>query len=168
MTMMLKPRCTLSLLALLVAIGCRPTPPAGGDAEPVRSDGDTAAGSVPRDTTAASPGSIDTTAHADPAAGAVPGLPELRAEVMRLIGDAACADVGQCRAIGFGAKPCGGPWQYLAYSTANTDSTALNAAVARYNAKEAAINRAEGRVSDCALVPPPKLVRGNGRCVIAS
>lgn len=166
--MLLMARSALSVVAILAAIGCRPTPPAGGDAGPVRSEVDTAAAAVPRDTTAASPGSTDTTAHAGPAGGAVPGLPELRAEVMRLIGDGACADVGQCRAIAFGAKPCGGPWQYLAYSTAITDSTALNAAVARYNAKEAAINKAEGRVSDCALVSPPKLGRENGRCVIAS
>lgn len=166
--MLLMARSALSVIALLVAVGCRPTPPAGGDAGPVRSDGDAAPTSVPRDTISATPGSTDTTAHAGPAAGAGPDLPELRAEVMRLIGDGACADVGQCRAIAFGAKPCGGPWQYLAYSTAITDSTALAAAVGRYNAKEAAINRAEGRVSDCSLVSPPKLVRENGRCVIAS
>jgi hypothetical protein len=110
----------------------------------------------------------DTTSPAtplDPRTGAT--LPDLRAEVMRLIGDASCNDVSQCRTIAFGAKPCGGPWQYLVYSTAITDSTALAAAVARYNAREAEINRAEGRMSDCAFVAPPNLARVNGRCVAA-
>jgi hypothetical protein len=110
----------------------------------------------------------DTTSPAtplDPRTGAT--LPDLRAEVMRLIGDASCNDVSQCRTIAFGAKPCGGPWQYLVYSMAITDSTALAAAVARYNAREAEINTAEGRMSDCAFVAPPNLARVNGRCVAA-
>lgn len=86
---------------------------------------------------------------------------------MHLIGEPTCADVSQCRAIAFGAKPCGGPWQYLVYSTAITDSTALAAAVARYNAREAEVNKAEGRMSDCSFVGPPRLARVNGRCVVA-
>ena len=94
-------------------------------------------------------------------------LADLKAEVVRMIGDAACADVSQCRAIAFGAKPCGGPWQYLVYSIAITDSMALEAAVARYNGEETRLNASEGRMSDCSLALPPTLARVNGRCVAA-
>lgn len=86
---------------------------------------------------------------------------------MRMIGEATCSDVNQCRVIAFGAKPCGGPWQYLVYSIALTDSTVLTAAVTRYNTLEAELNKSEGRMSDCSFVAPPQLARVNGRCVIA-
>jgi hypothetical protein len=86
--------------------------------------------------------------------------------VRTLIGDAACTDADQCRLIAFGAKPCGGPRQYLVYSTAITDSTALDAAVARFNARDAEVNRLLHRVSDCSMVPRPRITVVEGRCTI--
>jgi hypothetical protein len=92
-------------------------------------------------------------------------LGELRAGVRALIGDPTCMLARQCRAAPFGAKPCGGPWSYIIYSTATIDSAAFADAVARYNALEDELNRREGRVSDCRLVSPPQLDCVNGRCV---
>ena len=86
---------------------------------------------------------------------------------MRMIGDAAAANTGLCRTIAFGSKPCGGPRQYLIYSASTTDSAALAAAVARYNALESETNKREGRVSDCMLVAPPDVALINGRCSAA-
>ena len=84
-----------------------------------------------------------------------------------MIANGAAADVGLCRTIAFGSKPCGGPQQYLIYSASTTDSAALAAAVARYNALESEINKREGRVSDCMLVSPPAVALNNGRCSAA-
>jgi hypothetical protein len=140
------------VLLLLAIIGCRPAPRAPENSGPASN----------ADTTTPTAGTPDPAGR--PSDGT---LAEFHTEVMRLVGDATCSDVSQCRTIAFGAKPCGGPWQYLVYSSAITDSAALTAAVARYNAKESELNKSEGRVSDCALVAPPRLARVNGRCVAA-
>ena len=161
----------LTLLAL-AAVSCKPAPPADGDPgtalPPGNTDTSTTASPGAPDTgTQVPPGNVDSGAPGTPDPRRAATLTDLRAEVTRMIGDAACSDISQCRTIAFGAKPCGGPWQYLVYSTAITDSTALAAAVARYNVKEAELNKSEGRMSDCSMAVPPTLARVNGRCVAA-
>ena len=93
-------------------------------------------------------------------------LASLRSDVRSLIGDAACTHISQCRLIAFGAKPCGGPRQFLVYSIAATDSMTIEAAVMRYNARDAEVNRLYNRTSDCALVSQPRIRVVNGRCTI--
>jgi hypothetical protein len=89
----------------------------------------------------------------------------LEAEIRQLVGDADASSVASCRSLPFGAKPCGGPWRYLVFSTETTDSAALASLVDRYNAIEARLNAEEGRMSDCALVLAPRLALEGGRCV---
>ncbi len=40
---------------------------------------------------------------------------------LELIGTPSCGGDGDCRYIGLGAKPCGGVWEYLVYSTPRID-----------------------------------------------
>lgn len=63
-----------------------------------------------------------------------------------------------------GVKPCGGPRSYIIYSTSNTDSVDLAAAVARYDSLDAQRNRELGLVSDCRAVPRPSLTCSSGTC----
>ncbi len=91
-------------------------------------------------------------------------LDSLRNQVLQLVGEPLCENVSQCRSIAFGAKPCGGPWSYVAYSTQATDSAKLAPVVAEYNAREAQLNRELGKVSDCRFVSPPKLACVASRC----
>ena len=90
-------------------------------------------------------------ATADAPAGAGTPLERIRA----LIGDAACDSDAQCRTLAMGAKACGGPEYYLAWSTKRTDAAALRDAVAG----DGAVRRPEpprpGVRSDCALVTDP-------------
>ncbi|MEO8295264.1 MAG: hypothetical protein ABI613_07085 [Gemmatimonadota bacterium] len=158
------------VLLALAALGCKPRtlPPeqessssrvaATDTLKPSAPDDDSSGGMPAADSMG--PGNPDT----QPRKAAT--LQDLGGEVTRMIGDAACGDVSQCRMIAYGAKACGGPKQYLVYSVAKTDSTALAALVARYNAMESALNNSEGRMSDCSMVAPPTLARVNGRCVI--
>ena len=88
---------------------------------------------------------------------------ELRAQIERAIGSAACREDSQCRALALGSKPCGGPEGHLAWSTAGTDALALEALATRYKQAREARNQRLGLMSDCALVSPPAL-----RCVPAS
>ena len=79
----------------------------------------------------------------------------LEAEVRRLVGSASCTADEQCRTIAFGAKACGGPQAYFAWSTLVTDAAALQAAADKHAARRRDELRADGRVSDCALVTDP-------------
>jgi hypothetical protein len=108
----------------------------------------------------------DTTATVSPASDTT-DLADLRSKIRTLVGDAACTSASQCRLVAYGSKPCGGPWQYLVYSTTTTDSTALEVAVARYNAREAEVNRLYHRMSDCSVAIRPKITVVDGHCKIA-
>lgn len=87
----------------------------------------------------------------------------LRQDIERLIGDAACQNDSQCRVLPLGAKACGGPEAYVAWSTARTDARQLEALAARYKEARVARNQRLGLVSDCSVVPEPPV-----RCVPAS
>ena len=95
-------------------------------------------------------------------------LARLEAEILIMIGNAEASDVAFCREIAFGSKPCGGPWKYLAFSTAVTDSVALKEKVDRYNRWEREINERDGGVSDCMFVGPPGVELEGGQCKLKS
>jgi hypothetical protein len=92
------------------------------------------------------------------------GPDSLRAVIEAARGEPGCTAEGQCRAIAFGAKPCGGPWSYLVYSTATADTLRLAEAVAAYNRREADLNREQNRSSDCLFVSPPQVACAGGFC----
>lgn len=91
-----------------------------------------------------------------------------REAIMELIGDPVCADVNDCRVIGFGAKPCGGVWSYLIYSAPVTDSTILANEVQEYNALDDEFNRKYGIFSTCDITPVPAVDCIADRCVAVS
>lgn len=88
-----------------------------------------------------------------------------RAEIGDLVGQARCRSVEDCRFVGLGAKPCGGPWEFLIYSAAATDVERLLARVEEYNAFEARMNQRYGYFSDCGMPPEPELGSVENRCV---
>ena len=92
-------------------------------------------------------------------------LAEMRREIDALIGNAAGASVEDCRYSGLGSKPCGGPWEYVIYSTSSTDSMALAERLTAYNSFEAEMNERYGLASDCSLPNEPVLAHRDGRCV---
>jgi hypothetical protein len=90
--------------------------------------------------------------------------PNLREAIVAQVGKAPCSSSSVCRTIGLGVKPCGGPQQYLIYSTAATDSVRLAREVARYNEAEANRNRQGGLVSDCRALVKPQVSCISGQC----
>ena len=91
-------------------------------------------------------------------------LRDLKRAIDVEIGEPRADSVAQCKYIAFGAKPCGGPWTYLVYSTTRTDESKLQRLVREYNALQKKINAEERLGSDCRLVPEPELVLENGVC----
>ncbi|NKB70059.1 MAG: hypothetical protein GKR89_23550 [Candidatus Latescibacteria bacterium] len=92
-------------------------------------------------------------------------LEQMREEIYALVGKAPCESEEDCRFIGLGAKPCGGPWEYLVFSTAYTNPDQLRPMVRRYNEFEGEMNQRYGYASDCALASPPEVGCIEGHCV---
>ncbi|HMC14753.1 MAG TPA: hypothetical protein VKI18_03925 [Albitalea sp.] len=82
-------------------------------------------------------------------------LPSSSASVQALIGDAACSSDSQCATIGVGAKACGGPDAYVAWSSARTDPQVLRAAVQRHADAARSEQAAKGMVSACIMASDP-------------
>ena len=95
-------------------------------------------------------------ADAPPAPAPAPAsAASLMAPVKSLIGEAECDHPDQCHAVGVGAKACGGPNGYLAWSVKNTDQKTLLAAVQAQAEAEKKENQASGLASDCRMMPAP-------------
>jgi hypothetical protein len=93
-----------------------------------------------------------------PAAASAPPSATLRGDVLALVGDAECDEQRQCHVVGVGAKPCGGPSGYVAWSDKRTDPNALRTAVEAHARAQAEEDKRRGLVSDCAVTPMPAAV----------
>ncbi len=92
-------------------------------------------------------------------------LDALKTSIEDLAATSVCSETAECKFIGLGSKPCGGPWEYLIYST-SIDVEQLEDLVEDYNKKEADFNAKWGIASDCALANPPSSINcENNRCV---
>jgi len=95
---------------------------------------------------------------------AAPASGDTLAQIRALIGDAACTDSSQCRTIGIGARACGGPQAYLAWSSAKTDGAALAVLGERFKKEREAAIAASGEMSTCQFLPDPGATCRNGTC----
>ncbi|MGS0758068.1 hypothetical protein ACVBEH_27320, partial [Roseateles sp. GG27B] len=59
---------------------------------------------------------------------------QLLAQIQAEIGDAACDSPAQCHSIGVGAKACGGPEGYFAWSSKRSDEKKLKSLVEQHAA----------------------------------
>ena len=116
------------------------------------------------DAPAASPAASPVTLQAaQPAASAPPSTNTL-AQITGLIGKAACTSDKQCQVLPVGARPCGGPASYLAWSSAATSGADLQALADRYRSEQQAGNARSGMVSDCRAIAPPAAACRAGAC----
>lgn len=86
------------------------------------------------------------------------------AQLRALVGDAACSDNAQCRTVGWGAKACGGPERWVAYSTARTDGAALEQLARQHAEQQRASQARSGIVSNCMYVADPGAQCVANRC----
>ena len=89
----------------------------------------------------------------------------LRGEIMALIGDASCRNVVNCRVVGLGARPCGGPEEYVAYSIWRTMSDGFGNLVSEYNLISEDLAIDSGVTSSCERIEEPAADCVNDRCV---
>ncbi|MCK7589612.1 hypothetical protein M0G43_03390 [Subsaxibacter sp. CAU 1640] len=81
-------------------------------------------------------------------------LLEFKTSIESLANTSVCGGGFECRYISFGSKPCGGPWDFLIYST-SIDTLTLQSLVAEYNQMEANYNLNCNMASDCSTPQPP-------------
>ena len=87
-------------------------------------------------------------------------------EIVDYINSFSCNENSNCNYIAFGAKPCGGPREYLVFSS-NADVAILQTMVDEYYVMDNAFNIQTGAVSDCAVVGPPTNIGcTNNICII--
>jgi hypothetical protein len=93
-------------------------------------------------------------------------LAEKKQEILNYIQSFSCANATGCLSIAFGAKPCGGPREFLVYPN-TVDQTTLETLVEEYYEMDHQYNIETGAVSDCMVVGPPNNVNCvNGVCTI--
>jgi hypothetical protein len=87
-----------------------------------------------------------------------------KAAIYQYVAEFSCTDDGSCLTMPLGAKPCGGPWEYLVYpSTVNAEE--LQHMVDEYFEAESAYNVKYGIISDCSIESPPDSIFCNdGAC----
>ena len=106
-------------------------------------------------------GSAPTQDDAPPA----PGNAGLLAQIQAEVGTAACDSTQQCQTIAIGAKACGGPERYLAWSSKGNDGKKLKA-LAQAQAEASRKQQADGMMSTCSIVTDPGATCEAGRCVL--
>jgi hypothetical protein len=79
-------------------------------------------------------------------------------EIEQQIGDAACDADAQCHTLAIGAKACGGPEAYLAWSDKVSRAAPLTELAARHRTARERENLRDRLLSNCALVPDPGAV----------
>lgn len=89
-------------------------------------------------------------------------LQRLRKQIDNTISTKA-TDVSQCALMPLGAKPCGGPWEYLVYSKQSTDEGFLIELTSEYYTLDERLNA--DKTSDCLPAQKPSVTLNDGECI---
>lgn len=92
----------------------------------------------------------------------------LLSQIRALTADATCSDNGQCRSLAVGAMACGGPQDYLPYSTLRTNEKEVRELAERYKAERQGQIVKRGEISTCRFRPDPGAVCVSGTCQLGA
>jgi len=95
---------------------------------------------------------------------ATPGESKSLSELRAIGRAAACSSDQQCKTLPIGAKSCGGPESYMAYSTASVSTEKAASLAARYRKERESENQASGLASDCRFLMDPGAQCRAGTC----
>jgi hypothetical protein len=91
-------------------------------------------------------------------------LATLRKEIQRLAGDGRCNNVVQCRAIPLGKRACGGPDEYVIFSSMTGKTDLLEAKVFEYTFLQEESLRGKPESGPCEFIVEPQLRCFQQRC----
>ena len=86
------------------------------------------------------------------------------ADIKRAIGTPSCSSNADCRTLPVGAMACGGPEDYVAWSTVNASEKQLRALSARSKTVRQADLQRSGEMSICRHTPDPGASCVAGTC----
>lgn len=92
--------------------------------------------------------------------------PELWQKIQSANHDLSCDNSSQCHSIGIGSKACGGPENFMAWSSKNSDGAQLKALVEQHSAARRADDKRQGMMSTCSVVSDPGATCRAGTCVL--
>ena len=92
----------------------------------------------------------------------------LLTQIRALTADKTCSDTSQCRSLPIGAMACGGPQDYLPYSSLRTDEKAVRELAERYKAERQGQIAKRGEMSICRFHPDPGAVCVSGACQLGA
>lgn len=82
--------------------------------------------------------------------------------------DLGCDTDSQCHTIGVGAKACGGPENYVAWSSKNSNGTQLKTLVEKHAAARRDEDNKQGIMSTCTVMRDPGASCRANRCALNS
>ncbi len=91
---------------------------------------------------------------------------QLYQRLQRLTTDKSCVEDQQCRVLAVGSRSCGGPEQFLAYSTTQTDSKLLAITNDRYRKIKQEQQLRLGALSTCQMLTEPAAQCQQQQCVL--
>jgi hypothetical protein len=80
--------------------------------------------------------------------------------------DLSCDSDRQCHTLGVGGKACGGPENYLAWSSKHKDGAQLKALAEQHSAARRAEASRQGMMSTCSVVSDPGASCRAGVCIL--
>ncbi len=90
---------------------------------------------------------------------------ELRERIKVIIDGARCNNIVNCRVLGLGSRPCGGPEEYVAFSIWDTQIDEIKSLAAEYNFLREEVDAASGTVGTCNVLTKPDVNCVNAHCV---
>ncbi|MED5619340.1 hypothetical protein [Ideonella sp. BN130291] len=90
----------------------------------------------------------------------------LLTQLQQAVGTAACKEDAECRTLPVGAKACGGPSGYIAWSATQSDGALLERLAREHAKAESARNARSGMVSNCMMESDPGARCVAQRCVL--
>ena len=91
-------------------------------------------------------------------------LATLRKEIQRLAGDGRCNNVVHCRALPLGKRACGGPDEYIVFSSMTGKADLLEAKAFEYTFLQEELLRGKPETGSCEIILEPKLNCIQQRC----
>jgi hypothetical protein len=95
-------------------------------------------------------------------------LANLHQQIVTLVGEPRCENIVHCRVLALGSRPCGGPAEYVAYSSITGNRELLEAKAYEYGFLQEEVNRAHGAAGACDALAQPRVACVNGRCTLNS
>ena len=90
----------------------------------------------------------------------------LRVQISQTIGTAACDAPAQCKTIGLGSTPCGGPEAWVAWSNKDPATARLPALAEQLAELQRSRHAVSGMRSICRYLPDPGATCTAGQCVL--